>query len=239
MRAVNLVPAEDRSGGLSGGRSGGMVYAVLAALFVLVIAAGAYALVGKSQKQTEQQLAGLQQSAAAYSTAAAQYASFETAAKTASDRIAAVDGLAKVRFDWAGSMRDLARIIPKTSQVTAMTASVSSGITAPGGASSTLRDAIATPAFVLNGCSSNQDAVANLVTNLQAMRRVTQVTLESSEGAKGGGGGPSESCSLGTNSVNFVIDVFFTPGDSAPSGAVDQGSTTPVAATTPATTPSK
>ena len=125
MRAVNLVPAEDRAGGFTGGRSGGMVYAVLAVLLVLVLAAAGYAVVGKSQKQAEQQLAGLQASTQAYTSAAAQYASFESAAKTASDRIAAVDALAKVRFDWAGSMRDLARVIPRTSQVTAMTARTS------------------------------------------------------------------------------------------------------------------
>lgn len=235
MRAVNLVPAEARSGGLSGGKSGGMVYAALGALVLVLLGTVVFALGKKDQAEAEQQLATLQQSTQAFTTAAGQYAPYESAASDAAQRITTVHGLTDARFDWAGTLRDLSRLIPASTQVYSLSASVSdsgSGA-ASGGASSQFRSKVSSPAVTMNGCSKSQDTVATLVTNLQALRRVTNVTLESSGKVATQGSG-SSACSI-PNAYEFVLVVFFDAGKAQDSGSVVPG-TTPTGTTTASAT---
>lgn len=237
MRAVNLVPLEARPGRVSGGKSGGAVYGVLGAMVVLLLGLSLVALSKKKEAQSNQELAAIQQSTQAYTTAATQFSSFESAATQAASRINTVRGLAEARFDWAGAMREMSRLVPETSMVYNLSASVKDGA-ASGGASSQLRSAIAAPAITLTGCSKSQPEVANLVTRLQAMRRATNVALESSKQATAGGS--AADCSF-TNGYDFVLVVFFSPGKAKSSDEASPGDTsgaTPIAtesATPPAT----
>lgn len=214
MRAVNLVPAEARTGGVSGGKSGGAVYGVLGVLVVLLLGVAVLSVSKKSQKEAEQELAAVQQSTQAYTTVASQYSSFESAASQAASRIETVRGLAQARFDWAGTMRDLSRLVPPTTQIYNLNASVRDGVGASGGATSQLRGAQATPAITLSGCSKGQVEVANLVNQLQAMRRVTNVALESSREIAESSAGV---CTI-KNGYDFVLVVFFAAGKSQPAG---------------------
>lgn len=230
MRAINLVPADQREGGLSGGRSGGMVYGLLGALGVLLIAVAVLVSASKNEKESVQQLAGIEQVTQQYATAAAQYGAIEKAATEAKARIAAVEGLADARFDWAGAMRDLSRVIPKTTQVQALSASVraTSGSQTT---SSMLRGGLDTPAITLQGCSVSQDSVADLLGRLQAMRRVTQVSLESSTRDTSAG---TTNCTVKANGAyTFVLVVFYAVGNTV--AAADATAGEVVAATTPAT----
>lgn len=243
MRAINLVPAEERPGRVNGGKSGGAVYGLLGVLVLFILAAAVFSMAKRDEARAEQDLAAVEQSTQSYTQVASQYTSFETAAKQASERINTVRSLADARFDWAGSMRDLSRLVPYSTRISALTASVSAGAgeTAGGGAPSQFRSQIGSPAISIAGCSLTQDTVATLVTQLQAMRRVTNVTLESSKKAENAGADDGQ-CSH----YEFAIVVHFAPGgakasaDAAPSStpATTTVSTEPAGGTTPpATTP--
>ena len=233
MRAINLVPADRREGGLGGGRSGGLVYGVLGVLLVMLVAVAVLVSAGKKQKEAEQELAGLQQVTQQYTSAASQYSAIEKAAGDAKARISAVEGLAKVRFDWAGAMRDLSRVVPRSSQIESMSASVRPG-TGNQGTSSSLRSNLEQPAITMQGCSVSQDTVADLIGRLQAMRRVTQVSLESSVLSKDA----TESCTVSSKgSYSFIIVVFYAPGSTVAAAEATPGSTTPTETTVAATTP--
>lgn len=236
MRAVNLVPPESRAGRVSGGKSGGAVYGVVGGLAVLVLMLSALAMVKRDKTQAEQELANVQQSTQAYEQAATQFASFETAANDAKTRIQLVRSLADARFDWAGTLRDMARLIPQQTQIASLDASVKDGANA-GGGSSTFRTQMASvPAITLKGCTRTQSTVADLVTRLQAMRRVTNVTLEQSEtdgeltdfnkklksmdqlsdtsgsSSSSSAGSTVDDCSLPSPNYQFTVTVFYAPG---------------------------
>jgi len=239
MRAINLVPADARTGGVSGGKSNGGVFAFLGALAVLFVCTGAYAQSKGKEATANKDLATVQNSAAAYQQVATKYSSFQSAASDAQARIATVKSLASARFDWAGSLRDLARLVPATVRISQLNASVS---VSSGSGGSQFRSAIQSPAITMSGCTLSQSTAANLVTQLQAMRRVTNVTLEYSKlsdqhGAKVEDG----SCT----DYDFAIDVFFAPGSAQDSSSASPSavtassvtSTTPGATTPAATTP--
>lgn len=259
MRAVNLVPPEARTRQLSPGKSGGAVYGVVGALVLVLLAVTALAVTGKSKKEAEQELASVQQSTQAYQQLASRFSAFTEAASKTSERIELVRSISEARFDWAGSLRDMARVMPGTAQVVKLEASVRDGV---GGSGSQFRSALPTPAIAMEGCSSSQEAVADLVTRLQAMRRVTNVTMETAKGsddlsvltdgeivdptkaaqggeddgsATGNGGGGTANCSFGDSKVEWTIVVFYAAGKSATSDSV--GATTPAPQTASATTP--
>ncbi len=247
MRAINLVPADSRPGRVNGGKSGGAVYGVFGFLILAILAASVFALAKRDEARAEQELATVEQSTASYTRLASEYSSFEAAAKQANQRINTVRSLAEARFDWAGALRDLSRLIPATANIGGLSASVDStaGQTS-GGSSSQLRGAVMAPAIAMSGCTYDQNTAANLVTQLQAMRRVTNVTLESSKEAKLQTG-TDEFEKTGCQAYEFTIVVFFAPGkaraasDAAPSStpANTPVSTEPaggVAPTTPGST---
>lgn len=231
MRAVNLVPADARPGRVNGGKSGGAVYAVIGGLVVLLLGMSVLAVTKRDAAKAEQELLAVQQSTQAYASAAAQFSSFEQAADQAAQRIATVRGLADARFDWAGTLRDMSRLIPADTQILQLSASVSANSgSGAGGGGDNMRSAIDSPAVSLTGCSKSQSTVANLVNQLQAMRRVTNVTLSSSEQAEDASSDSTASCTLPGKPFNFSLVAFMAPGTAQSSGTV-------VPATTPPATP--
>ncbi len=231
MRAINLVPADARPGRVSAGKSGGLVYGVLGVLAVLLIGVSLLAINKSKQATAEEELAAVQQSTQAYTTAATQFASFEQAASNAQQRIATVRGLAEARFDWAGTLRDLSRLVPADTQIFNLAASVGpSAGSGSGSVSSQFRSGINAPAVGMTGCSKSQSTVAKLVNQLQAMRRVINVTLEKSEQSGAAASGSSSGCTLSGTTYNFSLIVFFAPGKARAAGEV-------VPSTTPAATP--
>ncbi|MEH3053910.1 MAG: hypothetical protein PGN13_07875 [Patulibacter minatonensis] len=254
MRAVNLVPPEARQGRVSPGKSGGAVFGVLGALLLVLVMVSALAVIKKDKSAADAELAQVTAATQAYEAAANQFSSFESAATQAKQRIELVRGLSRARFDWAGTLRDMARLVPADTQIFSLDASVKDGASQSGGSSQVRSQIASSPAISLKGCSRSQTTVANLVTRLQAMRRVTNVTLEASEteanlsqfdkrlksvdeAAKGpstdgasadgaGAGTGDEECSLPQPNYGFSVTVFYAPGNAqASSDAIPQAST--------------
>ncbi len=242
MKAVNLIPAEDRRGaGGAAGRSGGAVYIVLALLALLVAGVAANTLVGRSVDDRKAELAALEKEVATQQARTAELQSFAAFRTLSQARIETVRSLATSRFDWGAALNEVARVTPKRTWLTSMSATVAPGVAVPGGGAGGLRSALGVPAIEISGCTTSQKGVARTLTAMRRIEGVRRVSLSSAEKADAGsgGGGAGGDCRQGDSRFpQFQIVVFFeppagavlpTPGAGAPNAAAP----TPAAATTP------
>src|SRR5262249_53741655 len=138
MRAVNLIPSEERRGGSAGGRSGIAAYAVLGVLAVLVLMAAAYTLTGKTVKERRSHLASVEQQASQAESQAAKLAAHSAFSDLRKKRAETVASIAKSRFDWAHVMHEIARVIPTDAHLTSLSGTVSPTAQAPEGGGTAL-----------------------------------------------------------------------------------------------------
>ena len=149
MKAVNLIPAEERRGAGGAGRSGGAVYALLgrarssSSSCVLAAIAGA-----QSVSDKRAQLADTQAEATAAPgvgrPASPPTPRFATCAPSASQT---VRRSRRSRFDWAHALHEVARTLPPDVSLTAMTGTVDADGGVDGAASDPLRTALPSPAL--------------------------------------------------------------------------------------------
>jgi hypothetical protein len=114
MRAFNLIPADERGGGVgvSAGKSGGSAFVVLGLLGVLAIFALLYGQASRQISSQTTKIATLDtqaQVAQAQAAKLAPYVSFKTLHE---QRVQAVDQLVASRFDWAHAFHELGRVLP-------------------------------------------------------------------------------------------------------------------------------
>ena len=255
MKAVNLLPSDLRgavpasaavaSGDQAAGRLG--AFAVLGALAFCVVALAAYVLASNTVKDRRATLDQVTAQTAAVSERAARlkpYADFQAAAQT---RVQTVADLAAARFDWARALRDVSRVVPAEVTLSSLSASVSATAGGGGTGADSLRGAIAAPAVSLQGCTTGQRAVADLMSRLHAVRGVTRVSVSKSErpdpasttvATTGPGGG--KPC-RGHRPPTFSVVAFFERSD-VPATVQDvtgtTGAGTSTTASTGTTTPS-
>jgi type II secretory pathway pseudopilin PulG len=228
MRAVNLIPVEDREGAAVGaGRSEGAAYAVMALILGIALM---IALYGSAKKQVESrtsQAASVAAQAQSAQAQATQLASYTTFAALHEQREQAVDTLVDSRFDWAHAFHELGRVITPfvtinslsgtvgTSAATVPTAAGAAGTAAtaaPAGAAATGASSVspstppgAVPTFSLVGCAITQKDVADFLVRLRLMDGVSQVALTASTLNTSGNSG------CGTKSYSFTLTVTFDP----------------------------
>jgi Tfp pilus assembly protein PilN len=243
MRAVNLIPADERSGGAPGlGKSGGAVYVVLGGLAVLVAMVFMWASAGSRVADDRAELAGLQAEAAAAQAQLQTVASVDDIRSVREARVATVRALAATRVDWADSLDAIARTLPADTWLDSLAASTTPASAAPGGTGGAGAVASSTtgPSIQVSGCSPSQARVARLMPRLRSVPGVERVSLVSAEkAAPAATGSPSSGCA----DVTFQMVLFFAapvvPGapldPAAPAGTADSG-ITPVGAP-PAATP--
>jgi Tfp pilus assembly protein PilN len=248
MKAVNLIPLEERRGP-SGGRSGAGAYAVLGALAVLLLMVAAWTLTGKTVNNRKADLAGLEQKANAAEAQAAQLSAYSAFADLRKKRADTVASIAKSRFDWAHVMHELARVVPTDVHLTSLSGSVAAGQNAPGGTGQALalRGSSGGPAIDLVGCADSQANVSRMISRLRLVDGVQHVTLADSsknEAAVSSGGGATSTGDNGDCRYNDSIpqfDVLITfaapPAAAAATAAAAPaaGTAAPVSSTT--TTP--
>ncbi|MGH2901087.1 MAG: PilN domain-containing protein [Solirubrobacteraceae bacterium] len=235
MKAVNLIPADTPRGGRArvaigtGGPIG--AYVVLAVLAVAVVMAGAWAVTSKqlSGKQSDLvRVEGEAQAAEAKTAALRPYTEF-AALRTA--RVDTVGGLLDGRFDWAHSLREVARVVPSDVDLTSLVGTVSPASKVEGGSTGSLRGALPVPAVDLIGCARTQAHVARLLARLRAIDGVQRVTLASSE--KSDAASLSDTDCRSTDKMpQFQVTVFYKALD----GIVPAtDATAPASSTTAAT----
>lgn len=247
MRAVNLIPADQRTGtGPGAGRSGGAAYAVLAMVAGLAVLALLYGLAHKQISDRQSEVASLQartQRAQQQTTALASYTSF---VQMRHQRVAAIEALVDSRFDWAHVMHEFGRVMPAGVAITSLTGSIgsatlaggapksalapaatSSAASSPAGSASTGGGSVSSatppgtvPTFQITGCTRTQAKVAETLTHLRLMDGVSEVTLQSSTKSSstiGVGGGSAGGCPA--NAAIFAANVTFQPLPSASASA--------------------
>jgi HAMP domain-containing protein len=257
MRAVNLIPSDQRGGGSVGaGRSGGAAYAVLALLLGFAVLAIAYGKASRTVSSDQSKAAALTAQAAQDKAAAEALAPYTSFVSLRKQRESAVTELVDTRFDWAHAFHELGRVLNNQSSISSLSGEIgateaaapaaatppaSSSSTAPSatGASATTTGAVssATPAgsiptFTLTGCGSSQKAVAQMLQRLRLIDGVKEVTLQSST-KSGSGSSASAGGSCPSSAPVFSATITFEPLPSASEAASAAGAKT-VADTSPA-----
>ncbi|MEJ7893107.1 MAG: PilN domain-containing protein [Solirubrobacteraceae bacterium] len=185
MKAVNLIPNEQRaaarpaSGAAGSAPAAGSAlgaYVVLGVLAFAIVAAALYVMAGNSIKENQAELSRVEQEATTIELQASSLQSFADFQQLASTRLATVEALAGSRFDWSATLDDVSRRLPSNVFISSFDGST---LSSTGGSS--LRGAITAPSIELNGCTSDQVSVARLMSRLRDVRGVTRVSLAKSE----------------------------------------------------------
>src|SRR5262249_3204505 len=135
VRAVNLIPADQRASSLAAGRSGGGAYAVLALIGGLVILALLY---GLARHQISSRTAKLASTTARVQRAEWQereLAPYPNFVAMREQRVRGVSELVDSRFDWAHAMHEIGRVLPRYASISSLEGTVGSQ-TGSGGATS-------------------------------------------------------------------------------------------------------
>jgi Tfp pilus assembly protein PilN len=223
MRAVNLIPAEQRRASGAAGKSGGAVYALLSALALGVVFVAVLTLSSRQvadEQAKADRLEAQAQLAQAKAGTLASYTQFDALVNT---RSAGVKALAATRFDWGAKLTQVSRVIPSDVSLTQLSASTAPGQGAGGAVS--LRSALQNPAIELVGCAPNQARVALLMTRLRRLEGVQRVSVASSDKSEGSAGAASSGGSAGSGGCQtsdeipqFQMVAFFGAAQ-APAGA--------------------
>lgn len=245
MRAVNLIPPDQRSGQRVGaGRSQGGAYAVLALVAGLALMAFLYGKADHEISSSRTQVATLTAESQRAESEAGQLAPYTSFMALREQRVQAVQTLLESRFDWAHAFHELGRVLPSgisinsltgnvgtpgTSGATASTSSSSSKASSPSpsgsassSSSSSSSSAVASatppgtvPTFELTGCATNQRLVADMLGRLKLIDGVSEVQLVSSISTSGGGGSGGGGGCPGHDPA-YTVQVLFDPLPSGP-----------------------
>jgi hypothetical protein len=258
MKAVNLIPPEERGGGsgMGAGRSGGVVYVIfglLAGLAVMAFLYGSAAHKISSDKAEVASLNARAQQAQAKAAALAPYTSFVAMRE---QREQAVETLINSRFDWANAFHELGRVLPANVSLASLNGQVGGSSGSSSSSSSSSKSGVSgsssvssatppgsVPMFTLAGCTTSQANVALVLDRLRLMNGVSEVNLQSStkSGPSGGGSGSGSSSggggagNCGSGSVTFDLTVTF---DALPTLPTSGSSSTNTIASTSSTSSS-
>jgi len=223
VRAVNLLPRDQRPVSATGERSGS-AYGLLGVLGVVLIAAVAYVFMANQVTTLRAEVASLSSQSEVAEARVAQLAPFGEFSQLKQARLEAVKQLAIGRLDWERLARELALILPKGSWLTSVTGSTNAGGATAAAAGS---DPVG-PTITLSGCSESQPEVAAALVRLKRLNGATSVNLKNStreadssaKGSKGEGPVGTEGCGNGFG-FEATVELEPTPGsgDVAPEGA--------------------
>jgi Tfp pilus assembly protein PilN len=228
MRAFNLIPAEQRSGGasLGAGRSQGAAYAVLGVLGVLAAFALLYGMANHQVSSRQAQVASLTVQVQQAQARAVQLAPYTSFAALREQRTKAVSDLVDSRFDWAHAVHELGRVLPHGTSIASLTGTIGATATgaaapapaapaAPGAATAAAVTSAtppgSVPQFTLSGCATSQSEVALTLNRLRLIDGVSEVTLQSSTKGSGSSGGSSGSGGCSGQDPVFTVQVAFAP----------------------------
>ncbi len=230
MRAVNLIPPEQRSDRPVGaGRSQGVAYALLGLIAGLALMTVLYAQADHQISSRRAQVASLTEQEQNVESQAGRLASYTSFLALREQRLQAVETLLDSRFDWAHVFHEFGRVLPGGTSITSLEGTVGSPVSisspakapssAPSsGASSSSAVASATPpgsvpTFTLGGCAESQALVAETLGRLRLIDGVDEVQLTSSAASASGGGGGSTGCP--SHDPSFTVQILFDPLPSA------------------------
>jgi Tfp pilus assembly protein PilN len=251
MRAVNLIPSDDRGGAsITAGRSGGGVLVVIGLLAGLAVFALLYGLANHKISGARSEVASLTARARQTQARAGELSPYTTFLQMREQRTQAVTALVDSRFDWARAFHELGRVLPTgkvsldsiegTIGAAAITASSPAAATttsaASGSAVTSATPPGSIPIFKLTGCAVSQAEVALMLERLRLIDGVSEVSLQSStQASSSGAGGSAEGGCQGGNPT-FTTQVTFDALPAVPTPSSGATAAT-VASSTSASTP--
>jgi hypothetical protein len=263
MRAVNLLPVEQRPGqSVGAGRSEGGAYAVLATVGGLALMAFLYGEAKHEVSSRRAQAAEVTEQAHQAQANAERLAPYTSFIALRNQRMQDVETLVDSRFDWAHVLHEFGRVLPTKASITSLTGTIgssgasSSVAAAPASTASTASTPLAgastsgsvasatptgsVPTFTLVGCATSQAAVALTLERLHLIDGVNEVTLQSATagtaGSSSSGGGGGGGCAGRDSSFNAQITFDPLPSAAAVSTATKAVSNpTSAGATAPST----
>ena len=214
---------------------------MIGGLALVVLMAGAFVHTGKSLSDKKAEVARVSQEATAAEAKAQALQSYTKFAAVRVKRVDTVSQLAASRFDWAHSLREVARVLPTNAWLTSLSGTTSPTVSVGGGSGGgSLRGALNVPAIQIQGCTTSQASVAKMMSRLRLIDGVQRVSLEDStknasssgaSGASGGAAGGSDCRGGSSHFPLFNIVVFYNaPAATVP---VTGGTTQTASAVTP------
>jgi Tfp pilus assembly protein PilN len=212
MKAVNLIPNEQRRAQASGANSGS-AYMVIGVLVTLLAMVAGYVVTSNKATQGQNEAAAAKAEADQLEAEVAQRGAYTNFAQIKATRLASVSGVAETRFDWERLIRELSRVMPSGSWLQSADASVT-GEVAGAEADTAAGIAVAPqPKANLVGCTPEQSDVAQMMVRLRQLHRVDDVELNESStdlGAQASDAGV-EGCGR-----NYQFDLMVTFSPTAP-----------------------
>jgi Tfp pilus assembly protein PilN len=218
MKAVNLIPTEQRRARATGSKSGG-AYVIIGALGLVLVMAVMYVLTANSVNERETKAEEARQEADALEKRADQLGTFTNFSSIKEQRLASVVTTAQTRFDWERMIRELSRVMPEGSWLKSAEASVTGDAQDAADMAATGTVAVPSPSATLIGCTLSQSEVAKLMVRMESMHRVTDVELNDSTREQGADETTLDSCG---KLYQFNLTVNFEgirPESEAPRGA--------------------
>jgi Tfp pilus assembly protein PilN len=177
MKAVNLVPSEQRRARPTGNRSGG-AYVVVGLLATLLVMVAAYVVTTNKVTENQNDAAAAKAEADRLEAEAAKRSSFTNFADIKQARLTSVAAVAGSRFDWERLMRELSLVMPTGSWLQSSDSSVTGDVT--GSETAPAEATVSQPKANLVGCTPHQPDVARMMVRMRQMYRVTDVELNQS-----------------------------------------------------------
>jgi hypothetical protein len=178
MRAVNLIPADERRGaGGIAGRSGGLVYVVAGGLLVVVVLGIVYAFAVKDVAKKTGQLNQVTREVALVTAQANSLQNYSQVHALSEGKVQSVVAIAESRFNWPAAMAQIALALPSDVTFNSLTAVAGNGSSASTAAVPSTTSSAGSPTFALAGCASSQSEIATILTRLESVPSVTNVSL--------------------------------------------------------------
>ena len=208
MKAVNLIPADQRRSSGGAGKSGGAVYILLGGLAIVVVMVAMLTLTNRSVADKTAQATSLEAQADVATAKVGNLASYQQFNQVVKTRAAGVRTLAATRIDWGRTFEQVSRVIPADVSLTQLVASSAPG---QGGGTVSLRSALSNPAIEIVGCAPSQSRVALLMARLRRLEGVQSVSVASSnkqdQTSASPSPSPSDSGDSGSNGCQTTDEV--------------------------------
>jgi Tfp pilus assembly protein PilN len=180
MRAVNLIPADER-GARPAARAGALSYLMVGVLVAALAGVTSLVLTNKQVSDREAEVGQLEQQRTAAQARADSLRAFAEFRSMQEARTATVTSLAQSRFDWERVLRELSMVLPEDVWLVEVSGTVSPDVQLDSGAELQVRDGIQAPALELVGCTVSQESVGRLVAALRDIDGVTRAAVSKSE----------------------------------------------------------
>jgi len=232
MKAVNLIPSEERRGKtVVVGRSQGAAYGVVALIAGLAILTLLYGISHHQISSRRAQVASLTAQTQRAQEAATRLTPYTTFATLREQRMQAVSQLVASRFDWPHALHELGRVLPRDASISSLEGTIGATSTPSSSAAPATAAAAATPGsaaaaspvssatppgsvptFTLGGCATSQSEVALTLQRLRLIDGVSNVALQSSTaGSSTASASSASEGACGVGKPTFTIQITFAP----------------------------